>query len=748
MVYIVFKYNIHRRRRHAKSIQDWIGEVSVDYDRTDEDGQAMLLLLQQQHPHGPQSVPIGATRSPFLKGPTAPHSPRLASNNYPLERLRQYSKGTNNGCTPVEKFQLISRMNNSNNNLVDHFLVRDPGSTQQQPLPNIPSFNSLTGSTANKYEEPNIFLNGIPSSTTTNNNSSHPKLLPPVPNAHSTNTSVTTATITTTSGESENNESEPDYAEPMMIPDSTRPPPLPVPPPLPDTSPKYSSGSNSDGSFDINAICGKHEKFLKLTDSICKFGQYSMMSNLGVGVYLTPQILSSSYLDTNDIYFRYGIDTSVRQSGYCSLSPVVTVSMSKPVGDLNRPIVLCFRHCISFPRHSGENFDKQGLNLVVLWQGFETKSASGSDRWIEVVRYGEENLNTPCHLQYDTHYAYLTTKFFGKYMLCLKNAPEMKSRKSNEDLCKMVNFSITTEQFSSTENLIKVFVYDNLPSSTLNLRNDLPSSSSMETIKLQIGKWSQSSTSTLRLTPRAGSLCFELQCPTDPNLCVKGTQRVEIPLSHLWNSGPNSLLHCSFIVSNCFASRVRKESSPSDDSDDVINEFDFEQTYENEPPLVDYSKYEVKIWQKSSNEQLKRNNMVVLSNGNTRRLKNIPGNTSQYYCERSVRLFEEQEIALRSDLIEQLDQPRGDLLDWREFAIVCNCYHYLPYFASQSSPTTQIMDLWEAKVFCEFLRDSSTNGDLINSRTELKEMFYSKLVHILQTAKRSDLIDVVLSHQC
>lgn len=701
VVYIVFKFNL-RRRRHGKSFQGWIGEVGgrtgSDYERTDEDGQAMLLLLQQQQQQQQQqgTQPFNSPRSPFMKPPSVGHTgSRL--NNYPLEQLRHYSKG-GGSVNPVEKFQVISRLNNSNTNLVDHFLIRDT----QQPLPEIPSsFNSLGRTSTNKYEEPNVFRNETK------------KLL----GANSSATSTTTATITTTSGESENNESEPDYAEPIMAADSSRPPPV-LPPPLPGSSPKcHSSSQNSatsDGSLDAATLCGKHEKFIKLSESICKYGYYSTMANLGVGVYITPRLLSSAYLDS-DLYLRYGIDTSIRQTGYCALSPVVTVSVSRTMEELPRPIVLTFRHCISL----GSTEPTSGL--VVLWQGLDCPPSS--DRWIEVVRYGEENLNTACYLQYDSQYAYLATNFLGRYVLCTRTSAgtEVKSgRKRIEgEVNKLVNFSLTTEPFSSTESLIKVFVYDNLPSSTLNLRNELPASGSGSSIQLRVGKGAcEGFCSVLRVSPRAGALCFELQSTVDRKYPEQpSTQRVELPLAKLWTSGPNSLLHCSFVVPRALG--------------------DEEQTYQNER-----ESYEVRVWQRNPLDVSKRATVVVLSEANTRRVSPLPGNTSHYYSEKCLHLFAEAELSLRSELIELLDRPRADQLDWRELASVSHFDHYLPYFASQASPTGQIMDLWEAKVFNELLR---AEPDRLESP---KDVFYSKLAHLLKNASRADLIDVIVSHQC
>src|SRR5699024_11632628 len=76
----------------------------------------------------------------------------------------------------------------------------------------------------------------------------------------------------------------------------------------------------------------------KLTTDLLERGHYSMMPNLGVGIYLTPGLIApensqqQSFYSTSDLYLRYGIDTAAKFSPcltYSSLSSVVTVAFSK-----------------------------------------------------------------------------------------------------------------------------------------------------------------------------------------------------------------------------------------------------------------------------------------------------------------------------------------------------------------------------------------------------------------------------------
>src|SRR5699024_5736490 len=48
----------------------------------------------------------------------------------------------------------------------------------------------------------------------------------------------------------------------------------------------------SSASSSPEIAFGKHEKFIKLTTDLLERGHYSMMPNLGVGIYLTPGLIA------------------------------------------------------------------------------------------------------------------------------------------------------------------------------------------------------------------------------------------------------------------------------------------------------------------------------------------------------------------------------------------------------------------------------------------------------------------------
>lgn len=912
VVLVVFRFN--RNRRQGKSVWNDFETNRNAVALADEDGQTMLMMLQQ--PQAGRLHPVIPPPHQRTNGTATGGGRHLASLASNLQRqqfiqsnnLLRNGTATNTVGATAEKFQLISRLNSSNQNIVDHFVLRCQGEANNGSGSGVSTFSSNN----NKYEEP-IFTNASPFRASPQHKA---PVVPPLPPSNGTsppvcsnspqnstgtersNTTVTISTNTTTgSGESSSLEEhvhlmpeEPDYAEPII--DNLE---------QPQTYSNYHSemareaahrisktrvypqhnrhqqrlkiqDKDNDQQPDLTSLCGIHEKFIKLSMDIFKHGHFSLMPNLGVGIYLTPNMFNAYYVETVDLYLRYGVDTSTKHStgGYCSLSPVVTVNFSKNVGELSRPFVLCFRHCMSLPTTSNNNcavsLSRLEKNVVVLWQDVNSSAQSNEydqnrnrlrqhlnaiasssksldsgkegrdNRWLEILRYGEENLNTTCYLENDDQYVYLVTNLVGKYVLCLKNTQNsslagranvanshhvftspLLSNRIETDFVKLVNFSLLIEQFSPTEHLLKVYMYDALPNSTINLFNELPSSGQFH---LRLG---DRESTALRLTSRGGSIFLELQSHKGTQLQrsqIKGMKRIEIPLGHLWNAGPNVLLHCSFIVRSSVVidevgdqneSRPESESEEEEEEEEMVetrrmmtvsgsdddqhhydeNQNEAESMLPSSGSANKYDQrlnYEVKVWQSSkttNDSSIKSStpitNVVLLKRQTTtnfRRGRHPSTTIGKFYREESVRLFEDRDLAIRNRLISSLDTPRSDQLDWREFAKRCRLGHYMPYFASQSSPATQIFELWESRVLSQFVRDNANTNNshhspdklrtgileqyehhslneaygaistTSNSSMALREHYYTRLVQLLHSFARADLVDlIVASHR-
>jgi hypothetical protein len=668
-IFVIFIFVILRRRRYKN--QGW---NDADEERVGEDGQAMLLLLQQQNQQQPDLI--------------------------------------RNGTAP-EKCQLISRLNNCNTNLLDHFVVRC------DPLPSVP--HTLSSVNTDIIGHNNNFSN---TNLTTFNHSSAsisgtPKLMPT--SALSMATTTTTATITTS--EDDNNESEPDYAEPIIVDKTPSPPPSKLTPTTPLLLRNNANHMNicPNESKPLSSELRQHLMHIKVSEDMMTTGYFSISQQLGVGLYIPPNAIDFHSTDKTDpqLSLYYGIDLDSKCAGVSSLSPVVILGNYGTI-DLNRPIVLCVQHCLSV-RHA-----KVPKGLSILWQeNIDSSQLKSNQKWIEVLRYGEEDLNTSCYLEIDDTFIYLLTNLTGKYMFCVrkesnqkinfKNCANFKDNTNIHDtkdrissplirelgLVKLLNFSLSIEQFSSTEHLLRVYIYDNIASSIINFSNE-----ALNNRRIQVGD----ENTVLKLSSNTGSLCLEILTPNEGR--IKGMKRVEVPLTHLWNSGPNSLLHCSFIVIN----------SP------IIC------------GALSKLNYQIKVWQNKNNDSNRcASNVVIIDYNDNCAQNNNCFDDKKQVIDETLKLYGDSDIGLRLSLATHLDLPRSDHKDWRELASFCKFDHYLPYFASQQSPTTSLLDLWEAKLLND-LRDNSDGNDFESLQNLTQELFKRRLIDILREMQREELI--------
>jgi len=570
------------------------------------------------------------------------------------------------------KLKLISRHNNYNTNLLDHFIVRDEHY-------NSPNFETCLN-TSNNHS----------SSTSATTIISTPKAVNITPNIPTVINTIATASITS---EDDNNESEPDYAEPMISnsPYFT----TERKPPLPSSCPP---GTKLEKSLAIYSLL----KFIEITEDISNQGFFSFAPEMGIGVYIPPNSfnISSSYSST----LHFGFDPETKICGLSSLTPIFVFGSDKLI-EFNRPVVIIIKHCLT-------SYKSDTLrNLSILWSEKKTDSKN-SDKWIEILRYGQENLNTCLHANFDKNFLYLMSNLTGKFVLIFtkQNIKDTKDEKnfhlSNQQLSKKLNFSCSSESFSCNENLLRVYLYNDLPISKINLTNETNSNCLLTPSSLN---------NYFNILDNNQPLTIEIIEPNDK--FIKGTQKAEISSSHIWNSGPNSIFHCSFIIfSNFKQFKNRKEN-----------------------------KLQIKISQKNKNGDFTSNMISFTCKKND---KNVNQNVQPQIL---VHTYGHQAIDYRIKLSSKLNLPRSDFKDWRGLASLCELTHYLPYFASRHNPTSHLFDLWEAKIITSLILNhfSQTLKDYQYSKNEItrpfeigkiNEMIKMQLIQILYNLERNDLV--------
>lgn len=825
IIYLVLKFQLLKRRQNVKEFHHtWLSTGAGDSEHIShtspmdlEDPSSSrtltptLLLIQQQDGRF-YNKPIKGTSMAINSS-----SPAHVINQYPMENIAKVSPKQ-----LLDKYHLVSQLNSQQNG-VDHFIMQpcaasglsgqSPAHPPKVPLPTIPKDdNSLIGS-FNRYEEPEFKSPQPKRSKIVQQKKSNSPVLP-----GGTNSSSGSANTATTTANEISNESEPDYAEPMIseqqtVFSSNITPAPPVPPILPPikhqigNSPRYSSSKESSGSSltslegGIGNLCNNHEKFVKINTEIVRYGHYSAMAHLGVALYLPPSFIqcSKSFNFNNasirgEFYIRYGIDTRSKISGLCSLSSVITLNMSSNNHQqlsLNRPVVLCFRHCLSC---GAVNNSQSMRNLVILWQQNEQKKLS---KWTELIRFGETK-NSECYFHLDSSYVYLVTRLFGRFAFGIKmqklndNESECDSisivnselatpTKEEESLSKLVNFSLIIEQFSPTEHLIKCFVYDNLPGSVFIFENDQISNNfSQALLKIMIGRMNPlklAYNSSLRISvpaSKGASLCFEIQAPFSD---TKSSRRMEIPLDHFCLLGPNSMLNCSFIVVAPPSNNMEKiDEIFADNSDDSqcssLDDLPLPSpTYENNLKLSQQFKdlnYDIKVWQQKP-EKLQflhschptAPDFIILNRLNMNQLCQIPSDMQHFYQEDCCRLFGDSELEIRRVLIESFEKN-----DSRQKWMSTMGPYLVSSFEQNAYKCTDIgielMELWESKTITEivldgkkkerkYTRDGSARKhcaqQFLMNPMKIKELFYAKLLRHLQAIRRPDLVDLILGYQ-
>ena len=563
------------------------------------------------------------------------------------------------------KLQLISRQNNANTNLIDHYIVRDKNGIYDRP-----SLETCLNT-----------LNNHSLSTSATTIVSAPKV---INTASSAPIKVTPASIN-----SENdNESEPDYAEPMISNVSYYTPERK--PPLPSTCPP---STRFERSFTNNSLL----KYIEVTKDMSNKGYFSYAPEMGISVYIPPNSLNVSSSLSSTLY--YGLDNETKISGLTSLSPIFVFGSDQLI-EFNRPIVIIVKHCLKF--------NKSGIlqYLSLLWTEENVQSKSMHvNKWTKILRYGQENLNTCFYANIDENYLYLMTIVTGKFVLSLTKEDGDDSY-LNQKFSKQLCFSCSSEPFSSTENLIRIYIYDDLLVSKINLTNETSSNSLMT---------ASSSNTPFNLLWNNCPLSIEIIKPGEK--VIKGMRKVQVPLNHLWNCGPNSILHCSFIT----LANAKQSFNP------------------------DWKDYQIKISQNDSDDK-KLSQMITFN------CKSSDQSLSQNdHPQLLVNTYGSKAIDYRLKLSSKLNLPRSDYKDWRGLASLCELTHYLPYFASRHNPTSHLLDLWEAKIINELIF-SHCSQPLIEYRylndgftqpfeiEKVNEVIRMKLIQILYNLERSDLV--------
>ncbi|CAB4055674.1 UNC5 [Lepeophtheirus salmonis] len=335
------------------------------------------------------------------------------------------------------------------------------------------------------------------------------------------------------------------------------------------------------------------------------------------------------------------------------LSPLVVIGPPEAALALKKPIILSMPHCGSL-RHG--NWTVSALHR------------SDDEGWKRVVTLGSETINTPVYIQLDVNTCHIVTDILGGFALSGESSHGAIATKS-------LRLAAFAQEGHRPHTDLTVRVY------CLQDTEDALSYVS-ESEKRYNGF----------LLDEPVSFLFKDASEEDrshPHLCInveslgrgwstsKGTEYLEVPFNHIWNTS-NPTLHCSFTFKATIVTSV-----------------------------ISFS---LGVSQKGVNS-LKSHLAVNADLSTTSSFSSLrkPPNP----CPITNPLQSNKQVTFRlplhsvSALSRLLDSPNSQGNDWRLLAERLNVHRYITYFATRPSPTECILHLWEARN-----RESSASNSL------------------------------------
>lgn len=367
------------------------------------------------------------------------------------------------------------------------------------------------------------------------------------------------------------------------------------------------------------------------------------------------------------------------------MSPVIRIGPSST--PLNKSVIVQIPHCASL-KHGFWN-----LSLCV----YDKENHHHKDNrsvWKKVVSLGQETINTPIFTQLDTDRVFLVTEVLSTFVLI----GESLNGKSVKKL-KLAVFGPHANSSSAADINIRVYLFEDTPCA-------LHYCSEQEN---RLGGALMDTPKTLLFQDGGSNLCLNLE---DVGLGwrVKSSCNFqEIPFGHVWNSSSNSL-HCSFTLEQTdsinvleFKVIVCQKSNPS-----------YKQTF-NIKCGDEYSNCDSPL--RGKRRTYFNNDLNMIITENSLESKTLPGRalTSVDDCNEtkqksmsvndkgintcileSVTAFKLSK-SVKKQLCAYLDPPNSRGNDWRLLAQKLNVDRYINFFATKSSPTESILDLWECR---------------------------------------------------
>ncbi|KAG8177513.1 hypothetical protein JTE90_026859 [Oedothorax gibbosus] len=348
------------------------------------------------------------------------------------------------------------------------------------------------------------------------------------------------------------------------------------------------------------------------------------------------------------------------------LSPIV--QCGPPDLTFSKPLILSLPHCAVV--------DSPDKWTISIFSSDTPSQEVEAPTWKNLVTVGQETIVTPLFCQVDPHRCHLMTEQLGRFAIVGESAPGQKAAKA------IALAAFAPAFHSSTDYTIKVYCIEDTKAALLGM---------MQTEEKLNGSLLDAPKSLHLLQDAGSNLCLCLEDICGGWKCKPLANYQEIPFHHLW-SGRQSQLHCTFQLE-----RTGKEASCS------ILVYQ-RGAQHNRQMLKVNTQYKEPLPSPGQCSVASSVSSSIITEGSTGPL------LAQDPAENVFRLTPD----VRKQLCICLDPPNSRGNDWRRLAQELGVNRYINYFATKSSPTDHILDLWEA-------REQESNS-LVNLLTILRVM--------------------------
>ncbi|XP_076228711.1 netrin receptor UNC5C isoform X3 [Nomia melanderi] len=341
--------------------------------------------------------------------------------------------------------------------------------------------------------------------------------------------------------------------------------------------------------------------------------------------------------------------------GITQLSAVVTCGPSSAT--FNKPVILQFEHCAMLHPVTWE-LSVWACDGLSVEDGMAVASSKDhqSITWNRVLTLGNETINTPLFTQLDHAEAFIVTEQLRGYVLAGQSC-------ENTMATKRLRLALFASQAGQC--CVRVYAVED-------------TKAAMKAIvdrESQIRGYLLDKPRTLLFQDNGETLCVSLEEVGNEWQSKSPTERQEISFRDIWNCQENAK-HVTFGLDAAFGPSTTRSyklqvSQGNSDTRQV-----FRIVYDGAKQLIS-----------SGSVTRPLREVTVVSSGHANNATTDSTTLRPFRFTRS----------LRKQLCQCLDPPNALGNDWRMLAQRLQVDRYINYFATKSSPTEHILDLWEAK---------------------------------------------------